>query len=54
MELEIEPEPDPREREAIEAAILRLLGEKTLPPAYVSSWRRAGIAENVGNDGAGS
>ena len=50
VELEIEPEPEPNEREAIETAISRLLGDATLPPEYASAWRRVGIAENVEAD----
>ena len=47
VELQIEPEPEPAEREAIEGAIAQLLESTALPAAYLSGWRRAGIAENV-------
>ncbi len=50
MELEITPEADPDQREAIEAALERLLADAALPPAYLSAWRQAGIAENVSAD----
>lgn len=46
VELEIEPEPTPPEREAISRAIERLLA-RTVPAAYRSGWRDAGIAENI-------
>lgn len=48
MELEITPEPDDAEREAIAAALARGPVE---PPAYVSPWRRAAVAEAVEPDG---
>jgi hypothetical protein len=47
VELQIEPEPTPVERAAIETAIARLLETSAVPAAYLSGWRRAGIAENV-------
>ena len=47
VELEIQPQPDPEEREAITRAIGRLLAGGTLPAAYTSGWRDAGIAENI-------
>ena len=47
MEPEIRPEPSPEERAAILAALERLLAEDSLPPAYRSSWREAGILENL-------
>ena len=47
MELEIRPEPGPRGREAIAAALARLLSRDALPAAYRSCWREAGIAENI-------
>jgi hypothetical protein len=47
VELQIEPEPDPAERQAIETAIAQMLENPALPAAYLSGWRRVGIAENV-------
>lgn len=47
MEPEIRPEPSPEQRAAILAALERLLAEDSLPPAYRSSWREAGILENL-------
>lgn len=47
VELEIQPEPDPAEREAISRAIERLVAGGTMPVAYRSGWRDAGIAENI-------
>jgi hypothetical protein len=47
VELLIQPEPDPADREALELALARLLEPMQPPPAYVSAWRRAGIAENL-------
>ena len=49
MEVEIRPEPD--EREAVIAAVQALLSANGTPAAYRSSWRRAGIRENVDDDG---
>jgi len=43
VELELKPEPGPREREAIEFALRRLGGKGSLPRAYTSAWREAGI-----------
>jgi hypothetical protein len=50
MELEITPEPSDVEREAIEAALRRLLAGTTLPAAYSSAWRQAGLREAVQAD----
>ena len=50
MEYEITPEPTPEEREALIAALERLLAETRVasaPAAHRSAWRRAGIAENL-------
>jgi hypothetical protein len=47
VELRIEPEPTPEEREAIGIALERLLGDESLPAAYASRWRDAGIHENI-------
>jgi hypothetical protein len=42
------PEPDPLEREALELALDRLLGEEPDEPgAYRSEWRRAALEEGV-------
>jgi hypothetical protein len=45
MDIEIKPEPAPEEREAIEAAVRRLVNGATQPAAYTSSWRKAGLRE---------
>ena len=50
MEYDVTPEPGADEREALERALRELLDAET-HPAYASEWRRAGIAENLG-DGA--
>jgi hypothetical protein len=47
MRLEISPEPAPEEREAIEAALRKLIQGRTVPAAYESVWRQAGIREAV-------
>lgn len=47
MEREIRPEPSPEERAAILAALERLLGDDSGPPAHRSAWRAAGIRENL-------
>lgn len=47
MEPQIRPEPEPDERAAILAALERLLSEDSRPPAYRSTWREAGIRENL-------
>ena len=47
MEFEIEPTPTPREREAIEATLRRLIARGTLPAAYASAWRKAGLRDAV-------
>lgn len=50
MDVEIEPEPEPAERDAIEAALARLLEDPFAPPGaapYASPWRLAGLYENV-------
>ena len=51
MEAEIRPEPSPEERAAILAALERLLADDSGPPAYRSSWRAAGIRENLDESG---
>jgi predicted nuclease of predicted toxin-antitoxin system len=38
---------DDKEREAIEAALRRLLSRNSLPAAYTSAWRNAGLREAV-------
>jgi hypothetical protein len=41
-------EPEPAEREALEAALTRLLGsEERVPEAYGSEWRRAALEEGI-------
>jgi hypothetical protein len=47
MEVQITPEPGPEEREAIEAALRRLLGRRTAPAAYSSAWRKTGLRDAV-------
>jgi len=44
MEREITPEPSPEDEEAIEAALARLLEERTDP---YSAWWREGVRENL-------
>jgi hypothetical protein len=46
--IEIVPEPDPELREAVEAAVERLLEPRDRLPA--SAWWRAGLAENLEPD----
>jgi len=46
----VSPEPGPEEREALALALERLLPAVDVPTAYGSMWRRAGIAENLGDD----
>ena len=53
MEFEFTPEPSPEEREALVAALERLLRDDGVPethPAYRSAWRTNGILESVGGD----
>ncbi len=50
MEVEITPEPTPEEREALIAALERLLEAQAEPEAYRSAWWRAGLEED--EDGA--
>jgi hypothetical protein len=47
MDVEIKPEPAPDEREAIEAALRRLMGRGIQPAAYTSAWRKTGVRESV-------
>ena len=47
MRYEISPEPDPNEREALEAALARLLAAEEKPAPYRSRWREAGLRESV-------
>ena len=51
MDYEIRPEPTPMERDALIAALERMLaregGAPQLPPAYRSEWRKVGLQENV-------
>ena len=55
MDYEIRPEPTPAEREALIAALERLLayegGLPEVPAAYRSKWRQAGLRESVGDEG---
>jgi hypothetical protein len=44
MDREITPEPSAEDEEAIEAALARLLAERTDPH---SAWWRAGVRENL-------
>ena len=52
MEFEFTPEPTPEEREALVAALERLLrdDDPVTPAAYRSAWRALGILENLGGD----
>ena len=52
MDFEFTPEPAPEEREALVAALERLLREDAdpTPAAYRSEWRALGILENLGAD----
>jgi hypothetical protein len=43
----VTPDPGPREREAVAAALERLLVAGELPAAYRSGWRQAGVLENL-------
>jgi hypothetical protein len=45
MDVEIKPEPTPEEREAIEAAMRRLMHATAQPTAYTSAWRKTGLRE---------
>jgi hypothetical protein len=47
VDVEINPEPRPDEREVIEVALRKLIAGRSLPPAYRSAWREAGIREAV-------
>ncbi len=55
MDYDITPEPTAAERAALIAALERFLSaeEQPLPArrAYLSEWRKAGLAENVDPDG---
>ena len=50
MDVEITPAPTPDEREALLRGLERLLagGLRSLPSAYRSAWRDAGLREAVG------
>ena len=50
MDFEITPKPSPAEREALAAALQKLLSGEVVPRAYLSAWRNAGIRENAGDD----
>ncbi len=47
MDVEIRPEPEPEERQAIEAALRRLIRGGAPPAAYTSAWRQTGLRESV-------
>jgi hypothetical protein len=47
VDVEIRPEPRPEEREAILAALEKLMTRDAAGP-YVSAWRVEGIKENLG------
>jgi hypothetical protein len=47
VEPEIRPEPSPEERSAILTALERLVADDPRPAAYRSSWRDAGVRENL-------
>ena len=47
MEPEIRPEPSPEERAAILLALEQVLAEDARPAGDRSSWREAGIRENL-------
>jgi hypothetical protein len=49
VDLDITPVPGPEEREALIAALERLLADPgpRLPPQYRSAWRQAGIKEST-------
>jgi hypothetical protein len=47
MDFEITPEPNEAERETIDVALRRLLTRDSLPSAYASAWRKAGLREAV-------
>jgi hypothetical protein len=54
MDVEIEPEPEAAERNAIEAALERMLEDRFAAPGaepYASPWRLAGLRENVRDRG---
>ena len=52
MDVAISPDPRPGEREAIEAALRKLIRGDKLPPAYTSAWRRAGLEQVVADQAA--
>jgi hypothetical protein len=50
MEIEFDPEPSPEQQPALLEGLDRLLrneGARSLPAAYLSAWRQAGIREAV-------
>jgi hypothetical protein len=47
MGLEIKPQPTAQEREAIERALRKLIAGRSVPAAYESAWRQAGLREAV-------
>jgi len=50
VDVRIEPEPEREERKAIEIALRRLLARGTVPAAYTSAWRTAGLRDAVDPD----
>jgi hypothetical protein len=53
VNVEIRPEPSPEERRALLASLERLLADPEPPAGYRSGWRKQGLLENIGDDGAG-
>ena len=47
VEFEFRPEPSEVEREAVSAALERLLAGEADPSAYRSAWRAAGVRDNI-------
>jgi hypothetical protein len=52
VDIELTPDPAPEEREAIEAAVQKLIAGSSAPAAYRSAWRVAGIREAVEDQAA--
>jgi hypothetical protein len=47
VSVDIRPEPDDRERAALLRALEQEAAGASLPPAYRSPWRRAGLLESA-------
>jgi hypothetical protein len=47
---EIVPDPSPEEREVLLAALAELDARPASPPSYRSSWRLAGLADDLDED----